>query len=287
MDFANIILIILLLLIIFWVITKIFFTTNIVYDIILNANERAKETGIVDSFSGNNSNVIKNSRLLENNTANFMLSVWFYIDNWGNNIGKEKNILFVGNSDDLQTHPDLQTTSVGISKKVCGLNDVQANRLKNFSISLDNYENVLNIDIETLPPRSDDSSGCFTRYAIKNVPIQKWNCLTVSVDTKTMDVYLDGKLRNSFILHGTYRSELANNLKKNIYLGNINPSSNNIGFEGFITRIRFEPNSINPKEAYSIYKEGINASLAKSIFNKYSLKVSFLEYNKERGSFII
>jgi hypothetical protein len=68
------------------------------------------------------------------------------------------------------------------------------------------------------------------------------------------------------------------------------PSSNNgvnSSFEGFITRIRYEGNSINPQDAYNIYKEGINSSLANSMFNKYRLKVSFLEYNKEKGSFTI
>ena len=97
-----------------------------------------------------------------------------------------------------------------------------------------------------------------------------------------MDVYLDGKLRNSFILHQPYQNIKEN---KNIYLGK--HSSHSPGFKGFITRVRYEPNSINPKEAYNIYKDGIDSSLAKTMFNKYRLKVSFLEYNNERGSFTI
>ena len=64
-------------------------------------------------------------------------------------------------------------------------------------------------------------------------------------------------------------------------------SNNNTSFEGFITRIRYEGNSINPQDAYNIYKEGINSSLATSIFNKYRLKISFLEYNKENGTITI
>jgi len=244
-----------------------------------------------DNSSGeeDSTNMIKNEDFNENSTANFMLSVWFYIDNWGNNINKEKNILFLGNSNNIKTHDDLKSQSSGISKRVCGSEemgtDAQLINYKNLNVCLDDYQNILNIDIETLPKSETDSSGCFTRYAIKNIPIQKWNCLIISVDTKTMDVYLDGKLRNSFILHGPYKSELGSTYKKNIYLGK--QGGDNIGFEGYITRVRYEPNSINPKEAYNIYKDGINASLAKSVFNKYSLKVSFLEYNKERGSFLI
>ena len=61
----------------------------------------------------------------------------------------------------------------------------------------------------------------------------------------------------------------------------------NSSFEGFITRIRYEGNAINPQEAYNIYKAGISSSLANSMYNKYRLKVSFLEYNKEKGSITI
>ena len=38
-----------------------------------------------------------------------------------------------------------------------------------------------------------DSSYCYTRYLIKNISVQKWNCLIISVDTKILDVYLDVK----------------------------------------------------------------------------------------------
>ena len=276
MDAANIIIIVFLILILLWVISHFFFYTNIVYDIILDASKEYSES----------TNKINNSNLKETNNANFMLSVWFYIDNWGNRISNEKNILFLANTKEVSTPENLKTQSMGISKRECNIDDSNTINYKNLSVCLDNYENILNIDIETLPNRSSDGSGCFSRYIVKNIPIQKWNCLIISVDTKTMDVYLDGKLRNSFILHGPYKNDLGSGKVKNIYLGNIGTTSS-VGFEGFITRVRYEPNSINPKEAYNIYKDGINASLAKSIFNKYSLKVSFLEYNKERGSFII
>jgi len=86
-------------------------------------------------------------------------------------------------------------------------------------------------------------------------------------------------------MHGLYKNYYDTTTLKNIYLGNIN--NVNSGFEGFITRIRYLSDSCNPQDAYNIYKEGINASLLSSIFNKYSLKVSFLEYNKEQGSFQI
>ena len=232
--------------------------------------------------------VIKSKDINDNGTSNFMLSTWFYIDNWNTNIEREKNVLIMGqDEEDDFNYGNFSDNDMAISKPVS-----DATKHPNLQISLDKYKNDLLIDIETLVSNdvSYNSSGVvtsfnLTRYRIKNIPVQKWNNLTISVDTRTLDVYLDGKLRNSFILNNVYRNEINNKTKK-IYLGKY---SGNIphSFSGFITRIRYEPSSINSEEAYKIYKKGISASLATSLYNKYSLKVSFLEYNKEKGSFKI
>lgn len=279
MNIANIIIIIILILIIIWLLNKVFFSTNIVYDKILNANKTDNEETLVPT-----NNVITYKDLDVENTSNFMLSVWFYIEDWGTTMGKEKNILFMAKNPNVKNSPGL-TNLTGITKTSNCMVNVNDISFRNLNICLDSYDNNLLIDIETFNTGRngcDEDSSLITRHKISNIPLQKWNCLILSVDTKTFDVYLDGKLRNSFILDGTYNNSVS---KKNIYLGNVNNSVP--GFEGFITRVRYEPNSINPQQAYNIYKEGINSSLAKSLFNQYSLKVSFLEFNKEKGSFTI
>jgi len=287
MNIANIIIIIILILIIIWLLNKVFFSTNIVYDKMISASK----IGTTDtSLLGNSTNVIPYSDLKGEGTSNFMLSVWFYIDDWGNGMGQEKNILFMAKNPDVKTSSGL-TNLTGITKTSDCMTNVSDISFRNLNICLDKYDNNLLIDIETygedrckdLTPATPGSlNSIVTRHKISNIPLQKWNCLILSVDTKTFDVYLDGKLRNSFILDGTYNNSGD---KKNIYLGNVINSVP--GFEGFITRIRYEPNSINPQQAYKIYKDGINASMANSLFNQYSLKVSFLEFNKEKGSFSI
>ena len=290
MKVSNIIIITILVLIVVFLIAKIFFVTDIIYDIMCDANLLAntQETdSSIQSFFVTNKNVIANKDFNENNTSNFMLTVWFYVDNWGNAISNEKNILYVSTKADSKTVPELQNNLIGMSSSHEALSS-EPEPFKNLSIGLDKYENNLFLDIETYSEAESapaNGGSKFTRYKIKNIPVQKWNCLTLSVDTKTFDVYLDGKLRNSFILHGIYRNKMENNKRKNIYIGNLGGKNN--GFEGFITRIRYQPNAINPQEAYNIYKDGISASLAKSMYNKYGLKVSFLEYDTERGSFTI
>ena len=289
MDAFKVILIIFLILLIIWILGKMFFTTNIVYDIMCDAKTPASQNSLAlnNSMLTTNTNVISN--FPHNNTSNFMISVWFYIDDWENSISKEKNILFMSTTHNARTIFS-GSDQIGLSQKTCKSFQINGVPYKNLNICLDDYNNNLLIDIETIPESSSiasDSSYCYTRYLIKNVSVQKWNCLTICVDTKILDVYLDGKLRNSFILPNIYNSHYPSesNIPKKIYLGHI--GNNALGFEGIITRVRFEPNSINPQEAYNIYKEGINSSLAKSLYDKYSMKVSFLEYNKEKGSFTI
>ena len=280
MSILNIIILTILALVILWVVlSNTIFKTNILYDQMCDATKTATINGDGASVD----NIIPNKNIPGTNSANFMLSVWFYIDNWGNNISKEKNILFMSNSPTAYTVPALQTTLSGISTKA-SLTSPPTPTPKNINIVLDKYENNLFIDIECLPDKPADSNKLYyTRYKIPNIPVQKWNNLTISIDTRTLDVYLDGKLRNSFIMHGLYKNDI--NALNNIYLGEMNTT--NAGFQGFITRVRFGNDSINPQDAYNIYKEGINASLAQTLFNKYRLKVSFLEYNTEKASFQI
>jgi hypothetical protein len=296
MNIKSIIIIIILLIVLIWGLNNLFFKTNIIFDIMCDAKlpaERYDSANATSSYFSSNKNVIFSKAIPETNSSNFMLSVWFFIDNWGDNISNEKNILFMAGRETAITVSQLTSAISGISSKVTL--ESSGNFYKNINIALDKYENNLFIDIESyLDKPSSGNKANYTRYKIPNISVQKWNNLTLSVDTRTLDVYLDGKLRNSFILHGLYKNYDTNQLKKNIYIGNMQtigtPSSNNgvnSSFEGFITRIRYEGNSINPQEAYNIYKAGINASVASSMFNKYRLKVSFLEYNKEKGTITI
>jgi hypothetical protein len=296
MSVVNIIIVIILVVVLIWGLRNLFFKTNIIYDIMCDARlpaERYDSANASSSFFSSNKNVIFSKDIPETSSSNFMLSVWFYIENWGDNISNEKNILFMATRENARTVPELQVALSGISNKVTI--ESSGNIFKNINIALDKYENNLFIDIESyLDKPNTGNKTNFARYKIPNIPVQKWNNLTLSVDTRTFDVYLDGKLRNSFILHGLYKNDDPSQIKKNIYIGNMQitgTAANNDGlnssFEGFITRIRYEGNAINPQEAYNIYKEGINAGLASSMFNKYRLKVSFFEYNKEKGTFTI
>lgn len=185
-----------------------------------------------------------------NNTSNFTYSVWFYIEDWTYRYGQEKVILTRIDSD---RNPSPQ-------------------------IALGAFQNNLNVSLQTYPDGSntDTSSVSQTHNCnIKNVPIQSWVNALISVNGRTLDVYIDGKLVRTCVMPGVAR--IAANAPVIITPGG--------GFSGYTAEIKYWPNATNPQEAWNIYRSGYGGSILGNLFNKYRIKVAFLEDNKEQSSF--
>ena len=305
MDGLNIVIIILLILVIFWVINNWLLKSDILMDIMSDCSKAPDNTafsminpdpGFSDRFKDStqvNPYVIPNDRFDESLTSNFSITVWFYIYLW-EPTAKRKNILFLGQNQDAEygdKDNEFNLTQGELSKHNCVAIDSTTSR-RNLAIFLDKTQNDLYIDILTVENTNicDSNQDTYTRYLIKNIDVQKWNCLSISIDTTTLDIYLDGKLLNSFIMNGIYKLADNNNTKQHMFIGaadSANDTSIGTSWNGIVTRVRYMNHSINPEEAYSIYKEGINTSLADSLLNKYGVKVQFLEYNKPKGEFTI
>lgn len=289
MNITNIIIIVILIIIILWILSATVFKTNIVMDLITDCNEIGSTSSSSVSYSGsysNNPNFVDKSIIDSYKSQNMMLSMWFYIESWDTNTssGRKKNILYIAKS--RETSSSIQNVNIN-SNTLTDLSCISSSNsnYKNISVELDDFENNLNIYVLCSPNTKNCRNATdliMSKYKVSNIPIQKWNNLTLSIDAKLLDVYLDGKLLNSFVLPNTiYYPKLTD---QNIYLGYVPETST---WNGFITRIRFEPNSITPKDALNIYNAGINSNHTNSLLSKYSLKVSFLEYNKEKGSVTI
>jgi len=80
---------------------------------------------------------------------------------------------------------------------------------------------------------------------IDNIPLQKWINISVVLDNRTLDIYLDGKLERSFVLKGVP--------KMNRNALQFAPDG---GFYGQISMFRYFNRPITPDEASSIYSQG-------------------------------
>ena len=201
--------------------------------------------------------VIEGSKLPVNKgAANYSYSIWFYVNDWGVDLAKTKPLLIRGKGG-----------------------------VHNPSITLAPYENNINIMITTYPTKggSDNSSHSAANLSsthpctVRNFPLQKWVNLIVSLNGRTLDVYIDGKLVRTCILPGVAKVDPNANI-------NITPGG---GFNGYTSNLQYFAYPLNPQEAYNIYKEGPGTSRLFGFFDKYQLKISYLVDNQEKGSISI
>lgn len=184
-----------------------------------------------------------------NNPANFSISLWFYITSWSCSNGQapNKNLFSILGTD----------TSVP----------------KRFYASLGACQNDLDVGISCVGPKADSSmSVCH----VKNVPLQRWVCLIISVYGRTLDIYLDGKLVRTCVLPGTSNALTSQSALTNLEIGG--------GFDGFITSVKYKSTPVNPQEAWNTYSDGYGGSMMQDMLNKYKIKLSFLVDDVEKQS---
>lgn len=204
----------------------------------------------INTLTGLNSaktmQTISASDIDNSNSVNFTYSIWFYIDNWDDKLGVQKVIFGRMNSATDDSKP-------------CPL------------VYLDEYQNDIVIKLtcnDTTEP---------VENTIKNIPIQKWVFLMISVYGRTLDAYIDGKLVNTYILPNTSKIFPASS----VY---VTPDG---GFSGWTTRFQYENQATNPQTAWNMYKKGYGGSLLGELFGKYSVKLALLVNDKESSSLTI
>ena len=183
--------------------------------------------------------------LAQSSASNYAYSVWFYIEDWSYRYGEPKIVL--GRLDkDLNPSP---------------------------SIVLGAIENNLKIETTVYPSAQSTTASTHT-CNVDNVPVQKWVNAIVSLYGRTMDIYIDGKLVRTCVLPGV--AKIANDAP--VY---ITPQG---GFSGYTSNIHYYANSLNPQEAYNIYRSGYGGS---GIDFPYQVKIEYLKDGQEQGSLTI
>jgi len=304
MDLWKIIIIIILIIVIIIGITNIYFKTDVLYDSILDCNTNEK---LIDN-------------LKKESSANMSFSMWYFINDFTTNAASKPFLTFYNNNssyhagtitalvetfDDnfsatsmtklvtaatlstaVATAPAPAATTAGTVGTGAAVVPDIANvvpdiaNLPTIHICLNNNRNDVHIYVRT---SDNDSKKIISRFVLKNIPLQKWVNLTITIDNNVFDVYLDGKLHNSFILPDALFTESSNMDNNKLYLNGTGLETHNT----FLTRIRYIDSAVTTTDAYDIYKDGIDSKHSTSLFNKYNLKVSFLEYNQEKSSFLI
>jgi hypothetical protein len=167
---------------------------------------------------------------------NYTYSIWVYIDDWSYNFGKEKIIFSKGT----------------MSPKV----------------SLGATENNLKVSLQIDEDGTSGIGDVMTQFdcGVDNVPLQKWTNILISVNGRTLDIYINGKLVRTCVMNGVPSYDMTS------------PTflTPNGGFDGFTSKFKFWSEEINPQQAWNIYQRGPGGNIFGNLFSEYKLQVNFM-----------
>ena len=244
------------------------------------------------------------NKTLKQSEGEFTMSTWIFIDDWNYRYGKEKTIISKElPSRSGITH--LPTISLDAYKNDLIVNIdtfgedqtsykdlVKAHLISKKGISSTEFDNdVSNVKCESGKIVVEDSDGSSPTFydssgdeiaiddisctdvigssqeiRVENIYLQKWVNVIVTLSTRSVDVYINGKL---------VKTKTMNNAIDTLALnyGDIKITPDG-GFGGYISKVRYYPDYISPKKAWEIYKDGFGDAFESSL-NKYNMSLTF------------
>lgn len=215
-------------------------------------------TTVSDLSDASKSVTIPSSKTESNSTGNnnYGYSVWLYIDAWRTN----------GTS----------TINKNILTRVNGGNNPL------FQLHLDNTQNNLMLVMsDSTGTPINDKSPCMVR----NVSLQKWINIAMSVYGNTVDLYLDGKLVRTCVMTSLPASLSSGD---QLYIGggySVDSTTNVIkatdgDLEGFISNVVYNADYFSPEDAWNIYSAGYSGAGMFNFLTSYKLNFSITNNNQ-------
>lgn len=189
--------------------------------------------------------LITKDKVVSSTSARFSYGIWVYINTW--DTSQTKNIFYRQNS----------STS--------GKYDIR--------LYLDQTSPTLYCDFYTQQTTSAGASSPATETVAitSNFPIQKWVYIIVSVDSKLVDTYIDGKLITSQELKALpYVSD------SDIYVGT---------FKAYAAQFQRWTSPMDPQTAWTNYMSGNGGSGLNKMFSSYGIDVTFKKDDVEQNKF--
>jgi len=212
--------------------------------------------------------------------GDFTFSFWIYIDDWNYKVHQYKPVFVIGPK-------SLATTNVIVGM----LSPVKNNLLIRASVIGGGAGSSLDITNEAIRQQMIQGTGSTDVNSstvesdpcnIKEVPIQRWVCVTIVSSGAVLDVYMDGKLARSCVLDNVVqvpRGPLALNLADQTMLqGTATDSIPTTGFGGRLSSVQMWGQQLTPDVIYGIYQMGptqTQHSIFTDFAKYFNLNVSF------------
>jgi len=163
----------------------------------------------------------------------YNINFWILINDYNYRLNEDKIIVQKGNS--------YLNPSVMLEKNSNNLKIVVHTSFFN-----QNEESESDIESESQQNFGDINDNTEI-FRVSDIKLQKWININVSLIDNNLDVFIDGKLTNSFVIQGYTK----------INTGNLNICPDG-GFNGYITKLSYTNKSLSSKQIYSIFKKGPN-----------------------------
>lgn len=195
----------------------------------------------------------------------FTVSTWIYVSNWSYRGGKNKSIIRIGGNNfdtirvylgahnpklyvRLHTKENTMVMGSGAPLATASATATATTTTTSASTSAVQSEN-LDISSRSLLNTLQTESGLLDNLHtcdIPELPLQRWVNISISVNGKTVDVYIDGKLSRSCVLSAPFRVDDGYNATILEYGG----------FGGQIANTIMYDTALNPEEVYKNYMAG-------------------------------
>ena len=183
---------------------------------------------------------IDSSKIAAPDALRFSYTIWVYVNNWNTSVEK----LIFKRDNEIKLYLD-ETQS----KLVC----IVGNPLDNPSSKI---------------------------IVTNNFPIQKWVCITLSLDEKIVDLYLDGKLVKSVQTNGL-------NNTANPYVNEPIKFTGEGSWDGTFSKFERRPDVTDPHGAWEKYMEGNGGSTLSRALGNYNVNLSILKDNVATSQFTL
>lgn len=182
----------------------------------------------------------------------FSVNAWVYINDYSVNRGLNKHVLSIGGSTFLTLAiflgPYKNSLAVRVHTRQGSASATAASPGVGAPGMASDDLSVVNVKPLFKTPQMENSLVSGNRPCdIPSIDLQKWVQVTVALNNKTCDVYMDGKLARSCVLPAFYKVDKSN-LTLNI--------ADFGGFGGFVSNVSAYNYALNPEQVWRLYMSG-------------------------------
>ena len=179
----------------------------------------------------------------------YTINLWLYMNDWEYRNNRPKCILFRGDEKAISTNPGVWFYPKNNKIKVSF--QLQHNRPTATEIQAASEQCSKSMNPIHNPAMLRHHRGSCD---IKNMPLQRWNNISISLWNQTVDVYLNGGLVRSCIM-----PEYPVPSGGDIHVSKFG------GFNGYISNVRYFAKTLNSNEIQDIYNKGPNLTYSADI----------------------